>query len=220
MSIDTSFLDLGLIETVKPSNLGIGETVKVYTKKGRFMIKGIVQGVFPRLGVQISSSNPNVAYTQMKLGAYSKNTFTKDTAIIDRFDKIYDPDLYIFILEPQEEEKEVPPDNVIEVDEKKSASAKPKETKSISSNNTNNSTMNIKGSAVNVEALPKELKTKVMSFKEMDEEQVDSIISSISESALSAMKRVGIKDTMIFPKVVEIQEAVSGIFNVSEKKSK
>jgi len=202
--------DLGLLNVVKASQIGLGEIIDVYTQKGRYLITGKVQAIFPRIGVQISSLNPDVGITSRELGALSVNTITKNTAIVDRFEKIYDPDLYVFVLPNSEEEVILPNDNIVEIGGVK-APEKPKDNEKAKSISSIKDTVKIKGSDVNVDNLPIEVKNKVMGLQEIDEEQMNSIISAISDSALSVMKRIGIKDTIIFPKIVEIQKAVTSV---------
>lgn len=70
--------------------------------------------------------------------------------------------------------------------------------------------------SVDVDALPEQLKKKIVGVKGLDEAQQDKVMSEISDAALRALKSVGVKDREIYKTVTKIQEAVSPVLGLKE----
>jgi hypothetical protein len=62
-------------------------------------------------------------------------------------------------------------------------------------------------SAVDVEALPQDIKDAVISTNQMDKEQLNSVLSELSDAAMKGLKRVGVAETEIFGTVQRIQNS-------------
>lgn len=63
-------------------------------------------------------------------------------------------------------------------------------------------------SSVNIDALPPDLKKKIIGVKGLDESQRDKVLSEISDAALRALREVGVKNNEIFKTITKIQDAV------------
>lgn len=62
--------------------------------------------------------------------------------------------------------------------------------------------------SVNIDALPPDLKKKIIGVKGLDESQRDKVLSEISDAALRALREVGVKNNEIFKTITKIQDAV------------
>jgi hypothetical protein len=62
-------------------------------------------------------------------------------------------------------------------------------------------------SAVDVNALPKDIKDAVISTNQMDKEQLNSVLAEVSDAAMKGLKRVGVAETEIFGTVQKIQNS-------------
>jgi hypothetical protein len=67
------------------------------------------------------------------------------------------------------------------------------------------------GASVNIDALPEQLKKKIVGVKGLDESQRDKVLAEISDAALRSLKSVGVKDGDVYKTVVKIQEAVAPV---------
>ena len=71
---------------------------------------------------------------------------------------------------------------------------------------------------IDVDRLPARVRKRLVGIAELDEDQIDRILSDVSEAALRSMKSVGVPSKEIFKKVVEIQDAVRSVLDPSKKK--
>lgn len=70
-------------------------------------------------------------------------------------------------------------------------------------------------SSVDVENLPEDIKAAIISTTQMDEDQMNGVLSEISDAAIKALKRVNVKEIEIYGVVSDIQNA---IFKILTKK--
>jgi len=63
------------------------------------------------------------------------------------------------------------------------------------------------GSAIDPDKLPEDIKKSILSAKQMDEEQLNGVLGEISDAAMKALKRTGVKETEIFGLVNKIQHS-------------
>jgi hypothetical protein len=189
-------------------SLSPGEDVRVVTRMGGEVSRGRVIRVFQSGCVQIREFDLEHGGTQ---------------SIADR---IYDADLYLFIeMDPEDapgedpefgepEEKPVlilnDPENAVDsvlgsrFDESEAPEAAPKKAdKAISK-----SDARAPASRVDVEKLPADIQKRLKGVGDLDEDAVDRVMSAISESALKALRGIGVRDSEIYERVVEIQKAV------------
>lgn len=60
-------------------------------------------------------------------------------------------------------------------------------------------------SAIDPEKLPADIKKAILSSKQMDSEQLNSVLGEVSDAAMKALKRTGIRETEIFSLIHKIQ---------------
>lgn len=63
------------------------------------------------------------------------------------------------------------------------------------------------GSSIDAEKLPEDIKKAILSAKQMDDGQLNGVLGEISDAAMKALKRTGIKETEIFGLVGKIQQS-------------
>jgi len=63
-------------------------------------------------------------------------------------------------------------------------------------------------SAIDTDQLPDDIKQAIISTKDMDEGQLNGVISECSDAALKALKRTGIAETEVFGLVQKISDAL------------
>lgn len=177
-----------------------GEDVRVVTRMGVEVSKGTVVRVFQSGSVQVREFDLEHGGTQ---------------SIADR---IYDADLYLFIEMDSEESPGESPDDAEprgtpvliltdpENDLESVLGSRFDESKGAPSEKVSDS--RAPASRVDVEKLPQDIQKRVRGIGELDDDAVDRVISAISESALKALKAIGVKDTDVYERVVEIQKAV------------
>lgn len=73
------------------------------------------------------------------------------------------------------------------------------------------------GSAVNVDDLPDDIRDAIVSSKEMDEGQLNSVLGEISDAAMKGLKRSNVKETEIFGLVQQIQDATYEVLTGKKK---
>ena len=61
---------------------------------------------------------------------------------------------------------------------------------------------------IDIDKLPADLKKQIKGLENLEQSQVDRIVSAVSDAALGAMKAVGVKDSDTYARVVAIQNAV------------
>ena len=200
-------------QAVPASSLPVGEYVVVTTRMGSEVDSGEVVRVFGNGAVQIRTSEtpPGVP-----VGGIQSNG-----------DPIYNSQLYLFVPtgEPPvvaAEDKSISeadpdqfpgadaptsdgdPDELAGTDAEKADAKASLKIKDAGSRSDARSPKD----KVDVDALPQALKQKVMGIDEMDEAQIDRVMSAISEAALKSLKDVGVADSEVYETVVQVQKAV------------
>lgn len=100
-------------------------------------------------------------------------------------DRIYDEDTYLFsLLDPSVVEPVAESGDKTRGDETASASK------------------------INIDALPAPIRKKIVGVGALDSDQVDRVLSAVSDALLRALKSVGVKDDDVYKKVVEVQKVV------------
>jgi len=66
-------------------------------------------------------------------------------------------------------------------------------------------------SSVDVDKLPDDIKKAIVSTTQMDDEQLNSVLSEIGDATVKALKRVSVKDTEIYGAASKVQNAVHRI---------
>ena len=72
--------------------------------------------------------------------------------------------------------------------------------------------------SVNIDALPEQLKKKIIGVKGLDEAQRDKVLSEISDAALRGLRDVGVKSNEIYKTISEIQAAVMSVLGKGKVK--
>jgi hypothetical protein len=172
-----------LLQRVSASDLMPGELVQVITAMGNSVANGTVTAVYGTGAVQIRELR--VA------GAYG--------------DRIYDSKLYGFVPivpvgrgESEEHDGEILDEEPVQQAPSKAQAVDAKADQKAASMPSSE-----KGKA------PTSSKGEVVSSHELDDVQMNRVISEISEAALRVLKAVGVKDIDVYSKVSEIQKVVS-----------
>jgi hypothetical protein len=63
------------------------------------------------------------------------------------------------------------------------------------------------GSAIDPDKLPEDIKRSILSAKQMDEGQLNGVLSELSDAVMKSLKRAGVKETEIFGLVAKINNA-------------
>jgi hypothetical protein len=71
---------------------------------------------------------------------------------------------------------------------------------------------------VDIDSLPASVRERVSNFGELEDAKSDQVLSSISDSAVRALREAGIKDSEVYRYVVKIQDAVSRVLKAGGTK--
>lgn len=181
-------LSEGLIfQSLEATEISFGEPIVVLTKMGNEVSRGIVTAIYPNGSVQIREVPKGHNEARGALG-----------------DRIYNTDLYMFISSP---------DGVDNEDVDSDSSVHEAEDRSNEIGKRNGPSDGDPASSVDVDALPTQLKKKIIGIGSLDEEQINRIMSEVGEAALRSMKSVGVKETEVFHKVAEIQDSIRSVLS-------
>ena len=174
-----------LLQQVSASDLMPGELVMVITHMGNSVAKGTVTAVYGTGAVQIRELRVS--------GSYG--------------DRIYDSSLYGFVPivpvggnESEEDEGEILDEQPVQQAPSKAQAVDAKADQKAAS------------MPASPQGAPKPAsKSPVVASHQLDEEQLNRVISEISEAALRVLKAVGVKDIDVYTKVAEIQQVVNKV---------
>tara|TARA_B100001094_G_scaffold293304_1_gene313083 strand:- start:1806 stop:2312 length:507 start_codon:yes stop_codon:yes gene_type:complete len=162
-----------------------GEPVMVITAMGSFVAKGFVTAVYQTGGVQVREFETKSSYG----------------------DRIYDSSLYSFVpvAPPAGDESEGDEGEVLDEEPEEQAPSKAQAVDAKADEK-----------AASMPAPPQSApkpasKSPVVSSHQLDEEQLNRVISEISDAALRVLKAVGVKDIDVYTKVAEIQKVVNTV---------
>lgn len=74
-------------------------------------------------------------------------------------------------------------------------------------------------SSVDIDSLPEDIKKSIISIVQMNEDQLNGVLSEIGDATIKALKRVNIKEVEIYSVVGNIQDAVEKILITPIKRS-
>ena len=186
-----------LREMIPVKLLGAGEKVIVLTTKGREMGRGMVIGIASNIvTIKVTPDGDMISNPGHETG--------RDGDAI----RLYDGKLYRFALDSNTEstESEHATNSLGETggeDGKESKETVPNEETPDSKEK-----VQIGDKDVDVDDLPKAVQKKIKGISDLDGNQMDEVMSSISESAVTALKKAGVKDSQVYETVVDIQKAV------------
>lgn len=69
---------------------------------------------------------------------------------------------------------------------------------------------------IDTSSLPKDVQKRLRVVSELDEDAKNRILSAISDSAMRAMRSVGVRETDAYARVVDIQKAVMTVLNAKQ----
>lgn len=172
---------------VQALGLGIGEIVSVTTKMGNHVVEGEVVST-TRLGAVVRAGG--------------KDMFCRD-------------EFHTFV--PQHAEQPppmVPVDNVVlDVDARVQEKLKLSEQEDEGDADEDDKKDGMKQSkSVSPQGLPQDIQQAIVSSRDLTAEQVNKVLSEISNAAMKSMKRIGVQEIEIYPMITKIQNSISEVF--------
>lgn len=209
-----------LDNAVDAGAIGIGETVDIRNKMGESVYTGDVVASTP-LGLSFNDGNfydrdlyifvpiveaPHVVSNQLLSSPDDRVEYKMRIGEAEKLDKANSGD-----------EKKDPEDDG---DDSGKDSEIGKKTKPKKNDDEDNAPLANTDSAVDVNSLPEDIRKAVISTVQMNEDQMQSVLSDIGDAAIKALKRVNIKEQEIYLAVSEIQNASEEIFKKPLPKNK
>jgi hypothetical protein len=204
-----------LDNTVDPCTIGIGETVEIRNRMGVHVDLGDVAASTP-FGVSLKNGNfynrdlylfavieqeqPNVIGYQL--------LSSPDERVLEKL-KEFGENIPVFEAENLDDNSTGDKDKDKKENSKFDINSKSKEKNDEPLANTD--------SSIDINSLPDDIKTAVISTTQMNENQLNAVLSEIGDSAIKALKRINIKDPEIYKVVGEIQDYIEHILTTPIK---
>lgn len=226
-----------LYQELEPSEAIDGEPVLVVTKMGNLVAKGLFAGLDERIGafaVRVTSRPDLGGHSSEALSYYDTDLYSLATPGDD-----YIPSEFV----APERSNDPPVDVEVEVADEVSEGAN-RATRATDCTTLREANGEPDGGAdgeagggegapsapgsgedvrlaspsdLDVDRLPPKIRKRLVGISELDEDQVDRILSDVSEAAMRSMKSVGVPSKELFRKVVEIQDAVRSVLESKNK---
>jgi hypothetical protein len=226
-SMKKTLFESRLDNTIDAGLIGIGETVDVRNKMGVHVAVGEVVAVTP-MGLSIRENGffdrdlylfSVLEPEQLEVVGYSLLS-SPDDRVAKRLAEIGEE---VPINEADKMDNYVNKDNGNkddeddEDDEKNNNKEKDKEKRKKS--NDDMEPLAKPESSVDVDSLPEDIKKSIISIVQMNEDQLNGVLSEIGDATVKALKRVNIKEPEIYSVVGKIQDSAEKILTSPIKRS-
>lgn len=180
-------------KSVSSLNLGKGEEIGVFTKMGRHIVTGKVN-VTSLFGVSVESDE-GIQFYKCEYHYYVP------------VDKKIDNNVPIKIVDKniaeKEDDEENEKDDTDKVDDNKKKKEKDDEEDESSGE-------------VDEKKLPDKIKDRVIDVKELDDVEIDKVVSAISDAAMDSMKHLDVEQEKAYETTMKIQKAVKSILTTGK----
>lgn len=212
-----------LDNTIDAGLIGIGETVEVRNKMGVHVAVGEVVAVTP-MGLSIRENGffdrdlylfSVLEPEQLEVVGYSLLS-SPDDRVAKRLAELGEE---VPINEADKMDNYVNKDNGNKDDEDEEEDDDKKDKEKGKKSNGDMEPLAKPESSVDVDSLPEDIKKSIISIVQMNEDQLNGVLSEIGDATVKALKRVNIKEPEIYSVVGKIQDSAEKILTSPIKRS-
>lgn len=209
-----------LDNTVAAGDIGIGETVHVKTLMGDEIVCGEVVAANP-FGMTVrEGEDGSSSFFASELHLFSVQEPDAPVVVANDLSGLSPDERVAFKLKQMAEAEADAEDDEEDLegdDDEKEVKEQPKKEKPKDKKDDKEPQ---DGESVDVDKLPDDIKDAIISADELGGERLNSVMSDVSDAALKALKRVGVKEEEIYALVAEIQKKISDVLAPNKEKKK
>jgi hypothetical protein len=222
-SMKKTLFESRLDNTIDAGLIGIGETVEVRNKMGVHVAVGEVVAVTP-MGLSIRENGffdrdlylfSVLEPEQLEVVGYSLLS-SPDDRVAKRLAELGEE---VPINEADKMDNYVNKDNGNKDDEDEEEDDDKKDKEKGKKSNGDMEPLAKPESSVDVDSLPEDIKKSIISIVQMNEDQLNGVLSEIGDATVKALKRVNIKEPEIYSVVGKIQDSAEKILTSPIKRS-
>jgi hypothetical protein len=222
-SMKKTLFESRLDNTIDAGLIGIGETVDVRNKMGVHVAVGEVVAVTP-MGLSIRENGffdrdlylfSVLEPEQLEVVGYSLLS-SPDDRVAKRLAELGEE---VPINEADKMDNYVNKDNGNKDDEDDEDDEKDNNKEKRKKSNDDMEPLAKPESSVDVDSLPEDIKKSIISIVQMNEDQLNGVLSEIGDATVKALKRVNIKEPEIYSVVGKIQDSAEKILTSPIKRS-